>query len=366
MSGVRIRRLASAARPQGMDYVVLMPGANLHYFTGLSLHLSERLALALIAADAQSINIVLPALEQPRALAEYSGEIAVRWFPWSDDEGPMNALRNAAAGLIGRTVGVEYTTMRVMELRALEEVAGIHSIDASAAIASLRMQKGSDEIELMREAVRIVEAGLKTAIEAIQPGRTEREIARIWEEAMQAAGGEGPSFATIVASGPNSANPHHTTGERQIQTGDLVILDGGALYRGYCSDITRTVSVGEPTEQQRMLYDTVLAANRAACAGAKPGMSGAQVDRLARQVVEDAELGRYFIHRTGHGLGMEIHEPPYIASTNKVALPIGTVFTVEPGTYVAGIGGVRIEDDVLLTANGAECLTNFPRELIVK
>lgn len=359
----RIHRLAQAARVKGMDALALMPGANLHYLTGLSLHLSERVALALVPTDGRDMALVLPALEQPRAQSEFAGGVPVQWFPWGDDEGPINALRRAAAGLIGRTIGVEYTAMRVLELRALEEVAGIHSVDATDVLASLRMHKDEDEIAIMREAVRIVETGLRIAIESIKPGRTEREIAAIWEEVMRDEGAEGPSFATIVASGPNSANPHHTTGDRRIAEGDLVILDGGARYRGYCSDITRTVAVGSLSTAQQELYAAVQAANEAGFQASRPGASGASIDRAARAVIEDAELGQYFIHRTGHGLGMEIHEPPYISSVNRQALASGTVFTIEPGAYVPGLGGVRIEDDVLLTPGGAERLTTFDRSL---
>ncbi|MBA3468926.1 MAG: aminopeptidase P family protein [Herpetosiphonaceae bacterium] len=363
MSTQRIRQLAAAGRLRGMDAIILMPGPNLAYLTGLSLHLSERVALAIIPTDGRDLLIVLPGLEQPRAQSEFQAGVPVQWFPWSDDEGPMDALRRAAGGLIGRTVGVEFITMRVLELRAIEEVAGVHAIDATDALASLRMHKDAAELALMREAVRIVETGLRIAIESIRPGRTERQIAAIWEDAMRDEGAEGTSFATIVASGPNSANPHHTTGDRAIAAGDLVILDGGALYKGYCSDITRTVAVGHISTSQQEMYAAVLAANAAGIAAAQPGASGASIDRAARSVIEEAELGQYFIHRTGHGLGMEIHEPPYISSANRQPLAVGTVFTVEPGVYVAGLGGVRIEDAVLLTASGPETLTTIDRAL---
>ena len=363
MKTSRMRRLADGGRLHGMDAVVLMPGANLFYLTGLSLDQSERLVLAIIPTDGRDLLIVLPALEQPRAQSEFRGGVPVQWFQWGDDEGPINALRRAASGLIGRTIGVEYTAMRVLELRALEEVAGIYATDATDTLADLRMHKDADEIAAMREAVRIVETGLRIAIESIKPGRTEREIATIWEDVMRDEGSEGASFATIVASGPNSANPHHTTGDRRIAAGDLVILDGGARYRGYCSDITRTVAVGHISQSQQEMYAAVQQANDVGFAAARTGATGASIDAATRDVIEQAELGHYFIHRTGHGLGMEIHEPPYINSTNKQTLGVGTVFTIEPGVYVAGLGGVRIEDAVLLTADGAERLTTLERDL---
>lgn len=361
----RIARLSQIARVYGMDAVVIMPGANLQYLTGMTLHQSERIALVVIPTDGRDLLVVLPALEQPRAQQEIQSTLPIKWFPWSDDEGPVEALRRAAAGLIGRTVGVEYTTMRVLELRALEEVAGVHAIDATDTLAQLRMQKDEHELAAMREAVRIVESGLRTAIESIRVGMTERDIARVWEETMLAEGSEGHSFGTIVASGPHSANPHHTTGNRQVQAGDFIILDGGARHAGYCSDITRTVIIGEPSFQQKQLYEAVKAANAAATQAVHAGASGASIDQAARQVLQDAQFGQYFIHRTGHGLGMEIHEPPYIASTNKQRLPLGATFTIEPGAYIPGIGGVRIEDNVVLTANGADVLTTMSRELQV-
>ena len=168
---------------------------------------------------------------------------------------------------------------------------------------------------------------------------------------------------TIVASGPNSANPHHTAGDRRIQRGDLVILDGGARVDGYCSDITRTVAVGELSAEGRTIYDLVLRANRAGFGAVRPEASGADIDAAARKVIEDGGYGQYFIHRTGHGLGIEIHEPPYLHAAEEESLPEGSTFTVEPGIYLPGVGGVRIEDNVVLAYAGGECLTNFPREL---
>ncbi|HEY1012104.1 MAG TPA: Xaa-Pro peptidase family protein [Herpetosiphonaceae bacterium] len=365
MSTQRIRRLAEAGRLAGMDAIVLMPGANLFYLTGLTIHMSERLSLAILPTDGRPLRMLLPALEQPRAEAEYRGGVPIEWFPWSDADGPRLVTKRAAAGFIGRTLGVEYTAMRVMELRALEEAAGVHVVDATDTLAGLRMHKDADELAAMREAVRIVESGLRVAIESIKPGMTERQIAAIWEEAMADEGSEGPSFATIVASGPNSANPHHTTGDRSIAEGDLVILDGGARFKGYCSDITRTVAVAHLDERLREVYEAVRAANEAGFRASRPGATGAEIDRAARGVIEEAELGQFFIHRTGHGLGMEIHEPPYITSTAAMPLSSGMTFTVEPGVYLAGRGGVRIEDDVVLTADGAERLTTLDRKLLI-
>jgi Xaa-Pro dipeptidase len=216
----------------------------------------------------------------------------------------------------------------------------------------------------MRAAVRIVEDALQTAIAQIRAGMTERELADIWEGAMRAAG-SGPSFGTIVASGPNAANPHHSNTDRAFQPGDLIIMDGGAWYDGYASDITRTIALGEPSPEARRIYDLVFAANAAGRAAARPGASGETIDQAARSVIAGGGYGAQFLHRTGHGLGLEIHEPPYIVAGSADALAPEMTFTVEPGIYVAGVGGVRIEDDVVITADGAESLTTFGRDLII-
>ncbi|MBV9789839.1 MAG: aminopeptidase P family protein [Chloroflexi bacterium] len=360
----RIDRVCQALRAADVSALAVVPGANLLYLLGLTMHSSERLAIAFIAQSGD-VRMVLPALEQPRAAAEAQTEI--QFYPWHDAEGYAQALGQCLDDLqLPGQLGVEYTTMRVMELRAIEQFGEVETVDATELIAGLRMTKDAAELDAMRAAVRAVEAGLRAAIDAIKPGATEREIAEVWERTMREAGSQGPSFTTIVASGPNSANPHYTTGDRRLQPGDLIVLDGGAQIGGYVSDITRTVALGEPSDEARKIYETVLAANRAGVAASKPGANGAQIDGAARQVIEDAGYGQYFIHRTGHGLGMEIHEPPYLHATSTAPLAAGTTFTVEPGVYVAGIGGVRIEDDVVLTENGAECLTNFDRELIIR
>lgn len=360
----RLDTLRTTMRAANFQTLAVVPGANLFYLLDLTIHQSERLAVAFFTAGGE-IGLVLPALEQPRAQAEAPAPI--RWYPWHDADGYEHALQQCVADLrIAGMLAVEYTAMRVLELRAIEAVAAVQTSDATDVLAQLRMTKDAAELDAMRRAVAAVEAGLQEAMDFIRAGVTERAVAEVWEAAMRAAGSEGPSFTTIVASGPNSANPHHTTGERQLQQGDLVILDGGARVGGYASDITRTVAVGEPSPEARRIYDTVLAANRAGVAAVQAGAGGANIDRAARAVIEAAGYGQYFVHRTGHGLGIEIHEPPYLHSNSTAPLPLGATFTVEPGVYVPGVGGVRIEDDVVLTEQGADMLTSFTRDLLVR
>jgi Xaa-Pro dipeptidase len=360
----RIDRLRTAMRDADTDMLAIVPGANLLYLLGLTMHSSERLAVAFIGREGD-VGLVLPALEQPRAEAE--ARVRIRCYPWHDADGYEQALKQCITQMgIGGTLAVEYTAMRVLELRAIEAAAMVETSDATPMIAQLRITKDADELAAMCAAVQAVEAGLREAIAFMRPGVTEREVADVWEQAMRTAGSEGTSFTTIVASGPNSANPHHTTGDRQLQPGDLVVLDGGARVGGYMSDITRTVAVGEPGPEARRLYETVLAANRAGVAAVQQGVSGADIDAAARDIIDAAGYGAYFVHRTGHGLGIEIHEPPYLHANSTAPLPLCATFTVEPGVYVSGVGGVRIEDDVVLTENGGKCLTTFERELIVR
>jgi Xaa-Pro aminopeptidase len=309
--------------------------------------------------------MVLPALEAPRAKGQ--ARFPIHFYPWDDASGPSEALRRCTAdlGLAGQHVGVEYTAMRVLELRGIEAAApGVRAVDATPLIAGLRMVKDAEELAAMRQAARIVDDALRAAIAQARIGMTERELAAIWEREMRARGAE-PSFGTIVASGPNSANPHHSNGERPFQAGDLIIMDGGVWHEGYASDITRTIAIGEPSAEARKIYDLVLAANQAGRLYARPEATGEEIDQAARKVIADGGYAAQFIHRTGHGLGLEIHEPPYIVAGSQEPLAPGTTFTIEPGIYVDGLCGVRIEDDVVITGEGAESLTSFERKLII-
>jgi Xaa-Pro aminopeptidase len=359
----RIDQLAAALKGSDLAAVAVVPGANLRYLAGLDLHMNERLTVAFFPAAGQPA-MVLPALEAPRAQAQ--ARVPMRFYTWDDAAGPYDALRRCAAdlGLDGARVGVEYTAMRVLELRGIEQAAEVQAQDATDILASLRMVKDAAELAAMREAARIVETALRAAIGQVRAGMTERELAEIWEREMRAAGGA-PSFDSIVASGPNAANPHHSNGDRAFQPGDLIVMDGGALCGGYASDITRTIALGEPGEQARRIYDLVLAANAAGRAACRPGASGDVIDRAARAVIEAGGYGPQFLHRTGHGLGLEVHEPPYIVAGSHAPLAPGTTFTIEPGVYVVGRCGVRIEDNIVITADGAESLTTFERELII-
>lgn len=369
MSTQRLDRVIAALRERGLAGLVLMPDANLTYLTSLSFHKGKRLTLVFIPADGATPCFLVPALEQTKC--EAGSLLAFRYFPWADAEGPAAALAAAVAaafpaGLGGRELAVEYTSLRVMELRALEAaIPGLRTADATAMMADLRMVKDEQELAAIEEAVRIVELALRRTADQIRVGMTERELSRICADAIVAAGADAESFENIVASGPNGANPHHSNSDRAFQPGDLIIIDCGARYGGYISDITRTFALGEPAEEARRIYELVLRANAEGRRAARPEATGAAIDAAARAVIEAGGYGPYFMHRTGHGFGLEGHELPNIVAGNDEPLAPGTTFTVEPGIYLPGVAGVRIEDDMVITADGARSLTSFPRELVI-
>jgi Xaa-Pro aminopeptidase len=367
----RINRLTVLARENGCAAVALGAGAALRYVSGLSLNSMERLTLLLLPTDGRAAAMVVPELEVDRVrpiLAQHD----TRLFAWADASGPARALQQAAAHVCGAastrpTIAVEYRSMRVMELRALEAAIGeLETIDVTPLLAMLRMVKTPDELVAMRRAVDCIETALRSLLPHIRPGITERQLAGFWKSAILGAGAEDESFPCIVASGlANSASPHHQNSTRELQPGDLIVLDGGAVVDGYTSDLTRTVALGEPGPEARQIYELVQQANEIGRQAVRPGITGAEIDQQVREVIRNGGYGDYFIHRTGHGLGMECHELPDIVAGSTLPLPVGTTFTIEPGIYIAGVGGVRIEDDVVVTSTGGESLTTFDRDLIV-
>ena len=361
MSTSRLETLYRIIERAQVDAVALIPGANLRALTGIEFHLMERPLVTFFAPGKKSVAVV-PALEAAR-LAECP--IPFEIFPWEDADGPRAAFAAAAGALKLRGVlGVEGLRMRVMEARLIEEFfldARIEPIDE--ALAELRLRKDADALAALREAIRISERALEATLAQVRPGMTEREIAGVLViEQLKRGGGKHP-FEPIVLGGPKSALPHGEPGDRPVQAGEPLLLDFGTTVRGYASDITRTFSVGEPSARLQEIYAIVQAANEAGRQAAGPGVPAQEVDRAARRVIEQAGYGPYFTHRTGHGLGLEAHEAPSIVEGNAQMLDVGMVFTVEPGIYLPDVLGVRIEDDLVITPDGAESLTSFPRDL---
>jgi Xaa-Pro dipeptidase len=345
-----------------VDVVALVPGANMTYYTGLHYHLSERPIIALIAGD--QLSLIVPELEVPQVMAR--SDLEARLFTWNDRDGYAGAFAEAVRelGLERATLGVDDQTMRVFEFLAFQDAApAIRLHKVGTRLLNLRASKDSGEVEAMREAIRRSEAALDDLLAWVTPGVTERQIAAKLDTLLLEHGCHGLSFGTLIQSGPNSALPHGGVTDRPLTDQDFLLIDFGGKYNDYPADITRTVCLGTPTAEMQKIYDTVLAANRAAIAAAKPGVAWGDIDKAARTVINDAGYGDYFIHRLGHGLGLEVHELPQMAEGQTNTLQPGMIFTVEPGIYIPGIGGVRIEDNVVVTDSGVDVLTSYPRTL---
>lgn len=361
----RLKRLQSALIEVKLDGAVAIAGPNLFYLTGLTFHLSERPTVGFFPAHGEPVLVAGNLEESKAAGAPYP----LRAFYYTDADGPVTAFREAAQALrFGKArLGVESRRMRVMELRLVEDAFLNPRVEAAEAIfASLRMIKDAQELDLMRRAVGIAERAVLATLATIRVGQTEREIgAELVVQTLRAGSDADLPFAPIVASGPNSALPHATLSDRAIQHGDLITLDWGAAKNGYVADLTRTYAVGAVSDELRAIYELVLAANTAARAATRPGALAADVDAAARQAITAGGYGQYFIHRVGHGIGLEGHEDPSVHGRNELSLEAGMTFTIEPGIYVPGVGGARIEDDVVVTADGVESLSALPRELQV-
>jgi Xaa-Pro dipeptidase len=351
-------------RSVGLDCVALVPGPNMRYLSGLTLFMSERPIVAFFPVGARPA-VLLPTLEQGRA--EAMAGAGFDFFPYGDEEGYKGAFAGVAQALrldAGR-VAVEHLHMRVLELHALQAAAPhARFISLEGVFPGLRANKDEAEIAAIRKAISITEHTLHALLSRPLIGLSERQIAARLAQEMTGAGADDIGFIIVVA-GPNGADPHAGPSERPVQSGDMLTIDCGAVADGYLADITRTFAVGEVDERLRQIYEVVRQANAAGKAAIRPGLPAQEVDRAARAVIDAAGYGEFFFHRTGHGLGMETHEPPYIVEGNEQPLEPGMVFTVEPGIYIPGLGGVRVEDDVVVTQGGAESLTTFPAEMRV-
>lgn len=264
-----------------------------------------------------------------------------------------------------KVVGFEEDYMTVAFYKRWSEGLSAEMKGASTMLESLRGSKDDEEVEAMIAAQTIAEKALADTLEQLKPGMTEKEVAAYLEYKMVCYGAEKKSFDTIIASGPNSSKPHAVPGDRKIQNGDFVTIDFGCMVNGYCSDTTRTVAVGEPTEEMRKVYDTVLQAQLAGIAAAKAGLPGKDIDAAARKVIDDAGYGEYFGHSFGHSLGIEIHENPNASPSNSEPMPVNAVISAEPGIYLPGKFGVRIEDVLILKEDGCVDITKYPKELII-
>jgi Xaa-Pro aminopeptidase len=356
----RMMRATSAAAAAGLGCVIVAPGPDLVYLTGYHPPPLERLT-ALILRPGTSPVLLVPELERARAAAEGSGDVA-ETAGWADGEDPYEAVRSVT-GRVGR-VAVSDRLWAVHMLGLQRALPGASFVPASRVLSPLRAVKDRHEVDSLRRAGRGADRTFGLIAKERFEGRTETNVATALGNHLLSNGHESVGF-TIVASGPNGASPHHAPGDRRIAPGDVVVLDFGGTVDGYGSDITRTVSVGEPTQEVKQVYEVVRAAQQAGFEAVGAGVPAQEVDRAARRVIDEGGYGAAFFHRTGHGIGLEEHEDPYLVEGNAEPLAPGNCFSIEPGVYLAGRFGVRIEDIVHLGPDGPERLNEAPRDLVV-
>src|SRR2546422_6620233 len=355
----RLQHTRTTMARGGIDLLAIPPGDDLRYLAGFSTVADERPCYLFITADAALF--LVPELNAQQA----SAHIHDPTMTYGDSEGPANAL-TAGRQRLGarRRIGIG-DTMRADALLLLQQQWGVGGVvPASIVLAPLRMRKSSEEIEALRRAAATADAAVQAAWRACRPGVTEADIAAAVDAGFRAAGATGGKGA-FPGSGPDSAFPHHHTGTRRTQDGEPVLCDLGSRVAGYCSDITRMAFLGEPTARYQQVHHAVEEAVQKALAVIRPGVPIKDVDLAARRTIEEAGYGPNFVHRTGHGIGLSEHEPPSVTHANNLPLEEGMAFSVEPGIYLPGEFGVRLEEIVVVTARGADVLSRLPRDLKV-
>ena len=355
----RLRTLV-AVEAAGLGGILVSPGPDLAYLTAYTPPPLERLTLLALSTGADP-TLVIPTLERPLAESA-AGAPGLTMLDWRDGRDDPYAI---VAGMLGPGRYAVTDRTWASHLLALERAAPDRFfVTASEAVPLLRAVKDAEEIERLRAVANAADAAFADVIELPFAGRAETEIAAELERLLREHGHQRVDF-TIVGSGPNAASGHHEPGERRVEPGDAVVMDFGGMRDDYCSDLTRTVFVGEPSDEEREVYAIVRAAQQAAFEAVRPGAAAQDVDRAARAIITEAGYGERFVHRTGHGIGLEVHEPPYIVEGNETLLEAGMTFSDEPGIYLEGRFGVRIEDQVVVTAQGAERLNEASRKLTV-
>lgn len=364
-SGVYARRLAKAAAATagaGLAGLVITPGYDLRYLVGSRAQTLERFTALVLPASGDP-TVVVPRLELPSLKGSAIAELGVAVRDWVDGDDPYQLVGAALGGAESATAVTD--SMPALHLLPLADVLGILPILATDVMRELRMVKEECEIDALRKAGAAIDRVHARVPEFLVPGRTEADVAADIAEAIVAEGHSEVAFI-IVGSGPHSADPHHGYSDRELQVGDIVVVDiGGAYEPGYHSDSTRTYSIGDPKTEVAQQYSVLQRAQRAAVDAVRPGVTAEQVDAAAREVLADAGLAEVFVHRTGHGIGLSVHEEPYIVAGNDLPLAAGMAFSIEPGIYFPGRWGARIEDIVVVTEDGAMSVNNRPHELIV-
>jgi len=353
----RLTALRAKMDEAGLAAFFLKSAPNYFYLSGFT---GSSAALLITQDDAKFFTDSRYTTQAKEQTAKSGVEVIIHKQPLLED------VREHLQALKGATIGYEADNLFVSELHVLEDAQAYTLAPQTDFVETLRYIKDADELKIMRAAASIGEQVFEDMLTYIEPGMSEIAVAMRMEMKMRELGASGPSFATIVASGLRGALPHGVASEKIIQAGELVTLDFGVMYQGYASDMTRTIAVGQPSNPQLgEIYDIVLAANRAGIDALKAGMAGLEVDLAARATIDIAGYGVSFGHGLGHALGIEVHENPRLSPTSTAVLEPNMVVTVEPGIYIEGLGGVRIEDSLIVTEDGSDNLMTLPKELII-
>jgi Xaa-Pro aminopeptidase len=350
----KLEKLRSRFAELGIDGMLITNSYNRRYMTGFTGTAGVALVGQTKAVFITDFRYVEQAAKQVQGyeIIQHTGLI-------------VDEVAKQAAALGIKKLGFEQDHLSFATYKAYEKAVDAELIPVSGVVEKLRLIKSDSEIKILKEAAEIADAAFKHILDFIRPGVKEIDVANELEFFMRKNGATSSSFDIIVASGYRSALPHGVATDKVIEKGEFVTLDFGAYYKGYCSDITRTVAVGEVSDELKKIYEIVLEAQLRGMAGIKPGMTGREADALTRDYITEQGYGEYFGHSTGHGLGMEVHEGPALSVRSDTVLEPGMVVTVEPGIYIAGLGGVRIEDDTVVTKDGNQSLTHSPKDLII-
>lgn len=366
----RLSSAASAAAEAGLAGLVVTPGYDLRYLVGSRAQTFERLTALVLPASGEP-TVVLPRMELASLKESAVTELGLAVRDWVDGDDPYRLVADALGGVpAGQSGGLAVATavtdsMPALHLLPLADVLGVVPVLATDVLRRLRMIKDAAEIDALRKAGAAIDRVHARVPEFLVPGRTEADVAADVAEAIVAEGHSAVAFI-IVGSGPHGADPHHECSDRELRAGDVVVVDIGGPYEpGYHSDSTRTYSIGEPDPEVARRYAVLQRAQQAAVEAVRPGVTAEQVDAVARDVLAAEGLAEAFVHRTGHGIGLSVHEEPYIVAGNDLPLAEGMAFSVEPGIYFPGQWGARIEDIVIVTADGAFPVNNRPHELVV-
>ncbi|WP_327091962.1 Xaa-Pro peptidase family protein [Nonomuraea sp. NBC_01738] len=358
----RLAAVQEATAKAGLDALLLTPGPDLRYVSGYEALPLERLTCLVVPASGESYMMV-PRLELPVAQASPASRLGLEFVAWDETDDPYEVVADRL-GPVAK-VGLADRMWAMASLRFRDAMPSAEQVLAGSVLRELRMRKSPAEVAALRQAGEAIDSVHRQVPDFLRAGRTEREVGRDIAEAILAAGHHTVDFV-IVASGPNGASPHHELSDRVIQPGEPVVVDiGGQLHNGYCSDSTRNYCVGEPPAEYVRYFEVLRRAQEAACAAVRPGVSCESIDAAAREVITEGGYGEHFIHRTGHGIGIETHEEPYIVAGNTEAMEPGFAFSVEPGIYLAGRHGARIEDILVCTETGGERLNRTTRDLVI-